>query len=732
MRLPSLRPDGRRAALAALYAFCLFAVYGVVTPLFEASDELWHYPMVLRMARGEGLPVQRAGQSDADAPWRQQGSQPPLYYAVAGLITAPIDQSNWRDIRRISPHADMGVPRPDGNATTVLNSPADDWPWRNAALGARLARLVSTLFSAATVAFVYLAAIRLFPGAPGLPGVVALFAASIPMFGFISGSVNNDNAAVFFCALGFWFALRLADTAGLHWRDAALAGLIAGLGALSKSSAMGLLGLLGLAACLSVLRSGALRAQLGRLSGWLLLMGLVFAAVTGWWFVRNVQLYGDLLGWNGFLDVVGRRDQPATLSQLWTEGEGFVWSFWGVFGTVNVIFPPWVYTALNALGVVALCGTLPGLWRLWRGRAPVNLAHGALTLVWIGVIFVALIRWTTLTPASQGRLMFPALTAIAAVLGWGLWQWGRPVAWLGVGAVALAAWLAPFAVIAPAYARPVDGWTQTDGTRVSASLGDGALVLDRASFDRANVSATDRVMLTLNWRLDRPLSSNHSVFVHLIDENDTIVAQRDMYPGQGTLALAEQLAGYRWTDRYSLRIPRFAPSGRALRWAVGVYDASTSVRLKTPDGVDRVIFAGPQLTDTNNLVSAYRYENGVKLLGLQSVPTAVGPGATHSFASRWQIDTAVPGDANVSVQIIDAAGNKAAQQDLPLGAPGWPVGQVVSLTHTLVTRADAPSGVYRLLLTVYVPEGDFKKIRVFDETGQYAGEETVITQVRVR
>jgi len=34
------------------------AVYAVVTPLFEISDELWHYPMVKHLADGGGLPVQ--------------------------------------------------------------------------------------------------------------------------------------------------------------------------------------------------------------------------------------------------------------------------------------------------------------------------------------------------------------------------------------------------------------------------------------------------------------------------------------------------------------------------------------------------------------------------------------------------------------------------------------------------------------------------------------------------
>ena len=44
-----------------------------------------------------GLEATPEGQTDADAPWRQEGSQPPLYYALAALAAAPIDDANWRD-----------------------------------------------------------------------------------------------------------------------------------------------------------------------------------------------------------------------------------------------------------------------------------------------------------------------------------------------------------------------------------------------------------------------------------------------------------------------------------------------------------------------------------------------------------------------------------------------------------------------------------------------------------
>ncbi len=150
------------AALIVIASFLLFSLYSALTPLYEASDELWHYPMVQHLATGNGLPIQRKDQTDADAPWRQEGSQPPLYYWIAAAFSAPFDSSNWRELRRINPHSDMGVPTRDGNANAILHTPAEQFPWTRAALATRMARLVSILMSTATVFFSYLVARELF------------------------------------------------------------------------------------------------------------------------------------------------------------------------------------------------------------------------------------------------------------------------------------------------------------------------------------------------------------------------------------------------------------------------------------------------------------------------------------------------------------------------------------------------------------------------------------------
>ncbi|MCS6773766.1 MAG: hypothetical protein NZ693_06605 [Thermoflexales bacterium] len=730
--------ERRAAALILVFAFCLFTFYSLSTPLFEASDELWHYPMVQHFATGGGLPVQRGGQTDAEAPWRQEGSQPPLYYWLAAAFSAPFDSSNWRELRRLNLHSDMGVPRRDGNANVILHTPAEGWPWRRAALAVRAARLTSILLSVGSVLFAYLVARELFPQANDVPSrsrsalrlAVPMVVACTPMFAFISGSVNNDNAAVLFSTAGTWWALRIMRTHDLSLRSAAIAGGLVGLGALSKSSALGLLGLLGFAAVLSFpLNLGALRAGIGALARWTLVMVAVAAALSGWWFVRNQALYGDWLGWNAFLDVVGRRDRPADLAQLWSEREGFVWAYWGVFGAMNVIMSPWIYDVLNGLAGVALMGLV---WRALRHPPSPQAARKAvLGLFWVGLISLALLRWTSLTPASQGRLIFPCLATLSAALALGWWSLHRYVLGGSVAALAALAVAAPVAFIAPAYAPPPDRWIRALPLALDADFG-GIVRLAQADPKPGAVARPgDAVELHLNWQVLAPPARNYSVFVHLVDEHDVIVAQRDMHPGQGRLALSEQPVGRRWSDFYAVLIPPLAPAPRTLRWAVGLYDLGTGERLRLADGSDRLIFGELPLLPQQSETPLLQFTNGVELLEYDFQPTLAAAGEVITVVTRWRAARQPHMPLSLSLQLLDEAANKIAQQDLSQPLPEWRTTQTTAVTHTLSVQPSASPGVYRLLLVWYDPH-TFARVAAYDQAGQFAGDQITLTRIRVR
>ena len=241
----------------------------------------------------------------------------------------------------------------------------------------------------------------------------------------------------------------------------------------------------------------------------------------------------------------------------------------------------------------------------------------------------------------------------------------------------------------------------------------------------------DEATLRLNWQLTQPVTRNYSVFVHLIDEHDVIVAQRDMYPGQGSLALSEQPAGRRWSDHYTLRLSPLPPAPKRLRWAVGLYDLATGERLTLADGSDRAIFGSVALTPRTSTEPLLRYANGLALLAYALDPPILAPDGSLTVTTRWQALRALPADLNVSLQVLDEGANKIAQRDLGQSLTQWQPGQVVTLTHALAVDAGATPGVYRLLLVWYAPD-DFARLPAYDAQGQFAGDQVELTRLRVR
>ena len=85
--------EKRWLALILILFTGLGITFAIVTPVFEASDELWHYPMVRHLADGNSLPVQVFDPAQA-GPWKQEASQPPLYYYLGAALTFWIDTSD--------------------------------------------------------------------------------------------------------------------------------------------------------------------------------------------------------------------------------------------------------------------------------------------------------------------------------------------------------------------------------------------------------------------------------------------------------------------------------------------------------------------------------------------------------------------------------------------------------------------------------------------------------------
>jgi hypothetical protein len=260
--------------------------------------------------------------------------------------------------------------------------------------------------------------------------------------------------------------------------------------------------------------------------------------LAGWWYLRNLSLYGEILGLRTHVAIAGSRTIDLFIL-LTSEWYGFWVSYWARFGAVNILVGQEIYFLYAMLSVVALIGLV--LWvrrQIARNRWPSLLIVSVLVLYTLGVL-IGVIRWTMVTYASQGRLMFPAIAPISVTMALGIVEleterWRQHVAVVTTAVLASIAGLIPLTHIAPAYAQPKTIATiPATATPVEASF-NGLTLL---AVETYSVTAYEggRVPITLYWQVESPLAHDYSIFLHVFGRDMDEIGKIDTYPGGGVL-----------------------------------------------------------------------------------------------------------------------------------------------------------------------------------------------------
>jgi hypothetical protein len=597
-----------------------------------------------------------------------------------------------------------------------------------------------------TVAAGYLVARQIFPGDRVLPLSVAGLTAFNPMFLFISASVNNDNLVIMLSALCLLLMVKHIATRPRPGQWAGL-GILLGLASLAKTSALGLIPLGGLTVLVVAWRGRSWRRLV--VGGFCLILPAVL--VGGWWYYRNWRLYGDPLGFSAFLAIVGRRHPVPTLWQLLAEWKGFVKSYWGLFGAFNVPSPLWVYWTLSLVTGVGLLAAPFALWYRWaeEDMEGVHLLQIGLVAVWPVILLISLLRWTLLTPASQGRLIFPGLISINLLVSIGLGGLlsARRKVLLPALAVLISfviAVILPFAVIRPAYEPPpvldadkVGGFQRTD-----ASFG-GKVRLLGYDLGDSEIRPSKDFRVTLWWECLAPMQRDYSVFLHLVSEDDIIIAQRDVYPGKGNYPTSSWQPGDVIRETYVLLVPPAVVTPARVELVVGLYSVRTGTRLKVVDegggdmgdsvALTQLVLPARERGGIPNPVRR-NLGNRIALVGYTLDRTSASPGEAFHLTLYWQALCDVRENYSVFTQILGRDGRRWAQMDgwpqqgdSPTGT--WDRGQIVRDEYTLEVRENAPPGVYGLWVGMYDAEG--RRLNVLGEGGYVEDDRISLGSVRI-
>lgn len=257
----------------------------------------------------------------------------------------------------------------------------------------------------------------------------------IPQVTYIGAYVNDDAFALFAGTL-FLYRSLLVLRDGLGLRSAIVTGILAGVVALTRLGYLVDFMAFGICIAASIAMSPSTTTRLVR---WLAVAIVAAAVVAGWFFVRNIVLYGDAGGLATIYADFRRIAPDYSLGTLAGQGHGFGYlltdtpflirlfiSFWASFNWVGApyrLMPPAVYGGILVLCVLASAiAALRALhaWKRVPQRVPAVAAWLALAVPLVASI--ALTAWNAVYNGfqPQGRYLFPGLPFAAAVIGLGL------------------------------------------------------------------------------------------------------------------------------------------------------------------------------------------------------------------------------------------------------------------------------------------------------------------------
>ena len=473
---------GERARRLAAWLFLVAAVnaccWALITPVFQSPDEIDHFAYVQSLVeRGEGP------SHDPSSPLpRWSSAENQALVGIDFLTDHQIGDTRvpWLSSEQRRHFAQVAAdhPRRDdggGYTTSAAHGPLYYLALAPAYLATRggsifsqltLMRMTSGLIGALVVVFTFLLVRELAPRRPWLAVLAALLVAYQPMYGFISGAVNNDVGVNAFAAALELLLIRLLRR-GITIPTGALTGTVLIAMPIAKGTGLSLYPVAALV-LLGVLWRHRDRAQA---RGWiaLVLAALIVgelsahglsalqpaASATGSAVISsNAGAVTDAFHhipefmsylWQALLPklpFMTRHFPPPTHAGLLIFADPgfviFVERGWGAFGWYDVFFKHWVYIAI----FLAMVLTVP--LAVWAARREWSWVHhhwlelGALILMPVAVTVGFEAAYYQAEPrvviAEFGRYTFPAIGPLAVLVVGALHAFGRRrMLTLGIG-----------------------------------------------------------------------------------------------------------------------------------------------------------------------------------------------------------------------------------------------------------------------------------------------------------
>jgi len=705
-------------ALILIGYVILVGLYSYYTPPFEGPDEPQHFAYITWLAQGKGFPPQ--GEAAWDTPIQQEAGQSPLYYILGAIPTRLVGGAESPVVYRPNPHFVGPFPRigPD-NDNRAIHYSTDTSPLQGGWLALYLVRMLSIAFGLLLLFTVYGLARQIFPELPLLALAATLIVAVNPQVLFISSVVSNDIPGAALSAMTLWL-LALMLIRGQTPARAVGLGLAYGLAVLTKASTVMLAVPIG-AGLLWLWLSH--RQSLKRV----IIIGVQFSLgaflVAGWWLIRSWSLYGSPLGLETHDLTPWAISDPSRLAKFHQRWYEVFRSFWLSLGWGTVRPNDTLHDLILIIALAAVLGLIFAAVRWWRRPRPRADTKAVmlfiLTLAIVAVGF-SLELWMRRVIAPYGRLMFPALAAVAVLLATGWHMLHSKLPFFMSGLILIVGLLAPFLLLEPAYQQPeiitaeaAEQLFPKFGARFGLSPEEPIAELLSAKSLARSVPGAANVPVQLCWRplaqTERPLS----ILVHMIGPENSLIANRRTYPGLGKLPTTVWQPGDDFCDVVQVHIWEDMPETLVYKVEVAFLDIESNERLSIFDANGNLL---PTLfVDDVRLVTLEPKEEYNPIPG-DNTPIHLTeskfdkiwfPGATSDLTLRWGVSAPVNGDYQLFVHLRDRdTAENIAQADGPpfdgwYPTSWWPAGEIIVDQRTFSLPEDVPAGSYDLVVGFY-------------------------------
>jgi len=572
----------------------------------------------------------------------------------------------------------------------------------------------STLLQTITVIGTYVLARLAFPQRRKVGLVAMAVVAFNPQFLLVASGVNNDNLVTPLVTLGLCLLLQIWQD-GLSTRRAVGLGVLTGLAGLSKLSGWGLLGFAGLVTLAMIVRAKSIQGGFVRTA---ILIPIVSLLIAGWWFRHNWQLYGDPTALRPMLELVGTRD-ASPIQPLFETG----WMFRSFWGQIPCSFYPPAFYAFYGVFTALSLGGLAWSWRRLQSseRGMVAILGG-----WFLVIVVSWIRWDVITPAPGGRLIFPALPALALLMALGMGESTRGRLKYGnsivIGLLALLAWWTAMRTFPNFFAPPPrypDARAIHPDHPLDATLGESIQVLGYDVVLDNDAGSEPTLDVTLYWQARAPIIEDYVMALQLVSPvpgDTTLRWNYNSWPGRGNYPTSAWQPGEVIADHYHFRLPEADFPTQAWDVHVALYRRETGKRLPIQvSGMDvgnRLVLARlripgvqPLCLEEGRMISEVRFGEAIALTHAVVIPQQDGSRVELCWKALQPLAT----DYTVFVHLLEPSGVLVATGDGPpmqgaFPTSMWRSGDIVLDVHRLTPVSGIEEHSRRIAIGLYNPE----------------------------